>query len=229
VELCVRDTGHGITPALQGRIFDPYFTTKAQGKGTGMGLAVVHGIVKSHGGTILVESLPGQGTCFRILFPRTEGVAKKTPQSQEKLPMGHESILFVDDEPFLVDLGQQMLTRLGYKVTSCVNALEALEKIRQAPSGFDLVITDMTMPHMTGEELAERIAALRPDLPIILCTGYSEHMLTEKASRLGLAGFVKKPITINELACAIRNVLDLPCRHNQTAATPPRLRVIAND
>ncbi len=208
LELMVSDTGYGIQPDHLGRIFDPYFTTKTQGKGTGMGLAVVHGIVKSHGGAIQVESPPGQGACFRVLLPVCEGEIENTAEKMEKLPRGSESILLVDDENPILDLGKQMLTHLGYRVECRSDALSALETIRRRAGHYDLVITDMTMPHMTGDLLAKQIMAIRDDLPVILCTGYSERMSEEKAVRIGIAAFLMKPLTIGDLARTIRKVLD---------------------
>jgi signal transduction histidine kinase/ActR/RegA family two-component response regulator len=208
LEVRVRDNGPGITPALQERIFDPYFTTKAQGKGSGMGLAVVRSIVKSHGGSIDVESEPGSGACFCVLLPITTQLAQITSEQTKTLPSGTESILFVDDESVLADLGKQMLSRLGYRVTCCERSLDALALVQENPTGFDLVITDTTMPHMTGDALAAQVLAIRPDLPIILCTGYSEQIDEQTAARLGISAFLMKPLAISDLAHKLRNVLD---------------------
>jgi PAS domain S-box-containing protein len=220
-QISISDTGHGIPPALKQRIFDPYFTTKAQGKGTGMGLAVARGIVQSHSGAIDVESDPGKGTCFRILFPLTTTMIEVTSEKRESLPTGTESVLFVDDEPVLVDLGQQMLTRLGYKVTCCEDSQEAFELFQKDPYRFDLVITDTTMPNMTGDILASQLLALRPDLPVFLCTGYSEQITQEKATRIGIAAFLMKPLSISDLALTLRSTLD----RRPQAANTPHLRV----
>jgi PAS domain S-box-containing protein len=217
LEISITDTGHGIPPALKERIFDPYFTTKAQGKGTGMGLAVARGIVQSHGGAIDVDSDPGEGTCFRILFPITTAMIDVTTENMESLPTGTESVLFVDDEPVLVDLGQQMLRRLGYKVTRCENSQEALDLFKKDPYRFDLVITDTTMPNMTGDILASQLLALRPDLPVFLCTGYSEQITPEKAVRIGIAAFLMKPLSVSDLALTLRSTLD---RRLQASNTP---------
>ena len=208
VELRVEDTGRGIKQTILPRIFDPYFTTKEKGKGTGMGLAVVHGIVKSHGGAIHVDSIVGKGTCISVVFPATAGVVKMPTEKTNNLPKGYESILLVDDEPFLVDLGYQMLSRLGYRVTCCTDSPEACDMVCRAPDRFDLVITDMTMPDMTGETLARRIMAVRNDLPVILCTGYSERISEEKAGRLGISAFLMKPLTLGDLSRTVRTVLD---------------------
>lgn len=221
LEIRIKDTGHGIPPAVKQRIFDPYFTTKAQGKGTGMGLAVARGIVQSHGGAIDVDSDPGRGTCFRILFPLTTTVIEVSSEKRESLPTGTESVLFVDDESVLVDLGEQMLTRLGYKVTCCEDSQEALDLFQDNPYRFDLVITDTTMPNMTGDILASRLLALRPDLPVFLCTGYSEQITQEKATRIGIAAFLMKPLSISDLALTLRSTLD---RRLQASHTP-HLRV----
>jgi PAS domain S-box-containing protein len=208
LELRVRDTGPGISPALRERIFDPYFTTKAQGKGTGMGLSVVRSIVESHGGSIDVESRFGKGACFCVLLPATSRMARITSHRQNALPHGTEAILYVDDEPVLVDLGRQMLSRLGYRVTCCDNSFDALALVKDNPNRFDLVVTDTTMPAMTGDVLAGRLLDIRPDLPVILCTGYSEQVTHETASDLGISAFLMKPLAIGDLAFTLRSVLD---------------------
>ena len=207
VQLSVSDTGIGINRSQIKRIFEPYFTTKPKGKGTGMGLSVAHGIVESHGGIIRVESSPGKGSCFRILFPMTMQRMYASAEKDQCLPKGNESILFVDDEKYLGDVGQQMLTRLGYRVTSCGNPLDALELLKMNPGSYDLLITDMTMPHMTGDILARDAMAIRPDIPVVLCTGYSELITAEKANQLGIAAFLMKPFTISDMACTVRAVL----------------------
>jgi PAS domain S-box-containing protein len=204
----ISDTGDGIAPALQKRIFDPYFTTKAQGKGTGMGLAVARGIVQSHSGAIRMESEVGKGASFEILFPSTSVLTTSSSDQKVPLPCGTESVLFVDDEPVLTELGNQMLTRLGYQVTVCQDPAEALELFRKDPHRFDLVITDATMPSMTGDILATHILALRPGIPVLLCTGYSEQITHEKASRIGVAAFLMKPLSISDLAFSLRRTLD---------------------
>lgn len=208
LQISISDTGHGISPALQQRIFDPYYTTKAQGKGTGMGLAVARGIVQSHGGAIQVESQVGKGACFNILFPLTSALAVPSSEKKESLPTGTESVLFVDDEPVLTELGQQMLKRLGYRVTSCEDSQQALRLFMKDPYQFDLVITDTTMPNMRGDILASRMLAIRPDIPVFLCTGYSEQITQEKASQIGIAAFLMKPLSIGDLAFSLRRTLD---------------------
>lgn len=207
VELVVSDTGPGIPSDALERIFEPYFTTKEVGKGTGIGLAVVHGIVKSHNGTIAAENKAGGGAVFRVILPAQSTPEEKTT-SEQSLPTGDESILFVDDEPYLMDLGRLMLGRLGYTVTGQKSSRVALEVYRDDPGRFDLVITDQTMPHMTGVELARQLLAISPELPIILCTGFSPVVDQEKADSLGIKGFVHKPVVMDELARLVRNALD---------------------
>jgi len=192
------------------RIFDPYFTTKEAGKGTGLGLAVVHGIVQSHGGAIKVYSEPGKGTTFHIYFPRVE-ISAEGPSlglTEESLPRGKgEHIFLIDDEPVLLEIGKQMLEHLGYQVTVRTSSIEALGLFSSQPGPFHLVITDMTMPNMTGEKLAREILRIRPGLPIILCTGFSEHVTEEKAKALGIREFLMKPLTLKYLARAVRRNL----------------------
>ena len=208
VKLTVSDTGHGIEPELLERIFDPYFTTKRPDEGSGMGLAVVHGIVKSHGGMITVESKVGEGTTFHIFFPGVEREVTFRTEPPEHFLMGNERVLFVDDEQAMADTGKQMLEALGYKVAAETSGTEALEVFRAHPDKFDLVITDQTMPDVTGEMLAEELMRIRPDIPIILCTGYSEIMTEEKAKAMGIREFVMKPIVTRNIAETIRSVLD---------------------
>ena len=190
VRLTVRDTGPGIAPTIMGRIFDPYFTTKEVGNGTGMGLAVVHGIVKNHGGAISVQSGLGAGASFHVYFPVLEVDAAGESPEAVLLPLGHERILFIDDEPALGTMGQRLLQHLGYEVITETSSLEALALFTRHPDRFDLVITDMTMPQMTGKRLAQEMLRMRPDIPIILCTGFSEHINEEEARALGLGPFL---------------------------------------
>jgi CheY-like chemotaxis protein len=189
------------------RIFEPFFTTKNVGEGTGMGLAVVHGIVTSHEGAITVESAPGQGATFAVYLPRLVDPTTSTVDIQEPLSGGGERLLFVDDEAALVHLGQAALENLGYSVVVCTSSLEALDVFRAAPQRFDLVITDYTMPTMTGEVLAHELRCIRPDIPIILYTGFSDIMMAERAQALGIDAFVLKPVRVRDLNLAIRQVL----------------------
>jgi len=208
LRLTISDTGYGIEPAIMERIFDPYFTTKEKGEGTGMGLSVVNGIVKGHGGAITVYSEPGKGSTFNVFFPVVEDVVEAKTEDEEPLPEGNERILFVDDEPSLVDVTRQKLEKLGYKVVGTISSLEALELFKSKPQGFDLVITDTTMPHMTGDILATEIMKIRPDIPVILCTGYSERISKARAEDLGISAFAMKPLLMRELATTVRGVLD---------------------
>ena len=204
----IRDTGHGIPPNIMDRIFDPFFTTKEHTEGTGMGLSVAHGIVKSHGGAINVASRPGRGTTFRIYLPQIVKGEKADRGQTPPMPSGSERVLFVDDETMLVDMSRQILERLGYQVTACTSSTEALQHFQNDPSAVDLVITDMTMPHMTGKELATALLRIKPQLPIILCTGFSEAITEEAARRIGIQAFILKPIVMSELAETMRRVLD---------------------
>ncbi|MCD4716184.1 MAG: PAS domain S-box protein, partial [Desulfobacterales bacterium] len=206
--LTVRDTGYGMTPEVIERIFDPYFTTKEKGVGTGMGLAVVHGIVRGYGGSIEVQSDMGKGSIFHVYLPMVETQVMEEPEILEPLPVGNENILFIDDESGLVDIGKQMLQYLGYDVTTRTSSIEALELCRTKPDRFDLVITDMTMPQMTGDKLAMELIRLRPNIPIILCTGYSGYISEEKAKNMGFRAFAMKPLVLRDLAKTVRKVLD---------------------
>lgn len=208
VRLSVSDTGHGITPDVKERIFDPYFTTKGVGEGTGLGLAVVHGIVKDHAGAITVYSETGKGTTFHIFLPVIEKAEEPKKETMGPLPTGHERILFIDDDPSLVEIGREILGKLGYDVVAKTSSIEALELFREQPDKFDLVITDMTMPNMTGDRLAAELMKIRPDIPTILCSGFSEKMSNEKADALGIKNFLMKPIVMKDLAKTIRKVLD---------------------
>jgi PAS domain S-box-containing protein len=208
VKLTVRDTGHGIEPEIANRIFDPYFTTKEVGKGTGMGLSVVHGIVRSYDGMITVTSEPGKGSVFEVLFPVIEAETKQKVKEPEALPTGNERILFVDDEQSLVKVVRRILEQLGYEVETKINPVEALELFRSGPDRFDLVITDMSMPQMTGKRLVKEILNIRADMPIVLCTGYHEKISEEKARGLGIKDYVTKPFVMQNFALTVRKVLD---------------------
>ena len=208
VHLSVSDTGQGVSPEIRERIFDPYFTTKEVGKGTGMGLAIVHGIVQRYGGFIDCRSVIGEGTVFNVNLPVLAEVSLPEAATDLIIPVGRESILFVDDEEILAEMAQSMLTRLGYTVTVRTTSLETLATFENQPDAFDLVITDQTMPGMTGLDLARRMLLIRPDLPIILCTGYSSQVSEEQARSAGIRGFALKPMAKADLAALIRKVLD---------------------
>ncbi|RPI74849.1 MAG: PAS domain S-box protein, partial [Desulfobacteraceae bacterium] len=207
LQLSVSDSGHGIEPTIINRIFDPYFTTKKVGEGTGLGLAVVHGIVKNHGGVILVESQPGRGTTFHVLLASVSTQPDPGAPVVTELPKGHERILFVEDERAVAEALKLLLEKLGYVVTLKTSSLEALEIFRDHAQAFDLVITDQTMPVMTGLSLAKEMLKIRPELPIILCTGFSEQVNEENAKALGIKAFIMKPIMMQEMAKVLRKVL----------------------
>jgi PAS domain S-box-containing protein len=208
VKLTISDTGVGISAAHMDRIFDPYYTTKEVGRGTGMGLAVVHGIMETHRGKIKVSSQPAKGTAFEIFFRAIEETPVVEARETETLPQGRETILFVDDEKAIVKLNRARLQGLGYQVSGTSDPLEALEMFRHKSIQFDLVITDMTMPQMMGDELAAELMKIRPDIPIILCTGFSGRISEEQALENGIRAFVMKPLDVRELAETIRKVLD---------------------
>ena len=207
LKLSVSDTGHGIHPNTHEKIFVPYFTTKEKGEGTGLGLAVVQGIINSHGGAITVESEVGKGATFHVYIPTIQREVAMDEVESTALPMGHERILLVDDEQPLVEIGKQMLERLGYNVAARTSSIEALELFKAQPNRFDLVITDIVMPNMTGEKLAEKLMAIRADIPIILCTGYSEKFTRRQASDMGIQSFLMKPLVMRDLAGTVRQAL----------------------
>lgn len=208
VRIKVSDTGVGISPDIIESIFDPYFTTKGPGEGTGMGLALVHGIVESYGGEITVDSKPGAGTVFAIYLPKIKKQNEIISKDAEILPDGTEHILYVDDELPLASMGGLILESLGYAVTTRTSSVEALALFRAQPNKFDLVITDMTMPNMTGDQLAAEMMKIRFDIPIILCTGYSKKISDKAAADIGIRAFAYKPLVKAELANTVRKVLD---------------------
>ncbi len=208
MHLTVADTGTGIAPEIGEKIFDPYFTTKEIGKGTGMGLAIIHGIVKSRGGSLSYRSHADSGTVFHVLLPIVDEPASSEEPSAVGADQGSEHILLIDDEEMLVEMGRSMLERLGYRVTTRQSSIEALTTFQNQPQSFDLVITDQTMPLMTGSDLARRMLQIRPDLPIILCTGYSSIISEEKARSLGIRGFALKPLVKKDISRLIRDALD---------------------
>ncbi|MFZ5770643.1 MAG: cache domain-containing protein [Thermodesulfobacteriota bacterium] len=208
IELAISDTGHGIGPDIIDKIFDPFFTTKEQGRGTGMGLSIAYGIIRDYGGTITLESQLHQGTTFHIYIPQCEGEAVAEGPSSGAVPTGRERILLVDDEELLAGMSKRMLEKLGYQVTVKLHGFEALELFCQQPEQFDAVITDQTMPGMTGMELAGRLLRIRADLPIILCTGYSSMVDEEMAKAKGIREFALKPLSREQIATLLRRVLD---------------------
>ena len=209
LKLSISDTGHGIAPENYEKIFDPYFTTKKKEEGTGLGLAVVQGIVKSHNGAVIVESEVGKGTVFHVYLPAIKRKLETEEDISAPLPMGHERILLVDDEQPLVEIGKQMLQRLGYTVSTRTSSIEALELFRTNPDRFDLVITDIVMPNMTGEKLAEKIMEIRSDIPVILCTGYSEKITRKQAAEMGIQSLLMKPLVMYDLATTVRQALSM--------------------
>jgi len=207
--LTVRDEGVGMEPAVMDRIFEPYYTTKEPGKGTGLGLSVIHGIVKNHGGFITVESTAGKGSVFHVHLPTLDDVEADIEKTASVAKSGdNERILLLDDEPQIVAMEKKLLEKLGYRVTARTSSVEALETFARQPDQFDLVITDMTMPNMTGDQLARSIWDIRPGVPVILCTGYNEMMSEDKAIAMGICKFILKPIEKDELALAIRSALN---------------------
>jgi len=209
LQLEVKDTGQGMHPTVLGRIFEPYFTTKEQSKGTGLGLSVVHGIVKSHGGEIRVFSEPGKGSTFQLYLPLIQNVESEEETETITTELrGTERILLVDDEEDIVKMEKLVLERLGYRVTAQISSTEALNIFCSQPEQFDLVITDMTMPTMTGIELALKLMNIRPNIPIILCSGFNEMVSEEKAKALGIKSYIQKPVELSVLGQLIRDVLE---------------------
>lgn len=222
LELVISDTGHGIPRELLSKIFDPYFTTKGKNEGTGLGLAVVHGIVKNFGGHISVYSEPGKGATFNIYLPRIESPHKTEEQSvSPTYPTGTERALIVDDEELLTEMMKDMLESLNYSVTATTDSSHAAQAFEQSPESFDFIITDMTMPGMDGLELIKNVTQINPDIPIILCTGFSELIDGSKAESLGVKKFLMKPVLKQDLAISVREVLDqnysTPALESETA------------
>lgn len=207
LKLSVKDTGHGMERHILEKMFDPFFTTKKPGEGTGMGLTVVHGIIKAHEGAIRVQSEVDKGSEFQVYLPRVGKTPADRVSEGKIAENGKEDILFVDDEEWLVEMWQEILGALGFRVTATTSSQEALEIFRRDPQAFDLVITDQTMPHLTGLELAQEVLSLRPQLPIILCTGFSELVTPEKAKKAGIREYIMKPLSISELTGAISRAL----------------------
>lgn len=209
LQLTVKDTGCGIEPAIRDRIFDPYFTTREIGKGSGMGLAVVLGIVKNHEGAIFISSESGKGTTIKVLFPVIEEEPQPEKKSSDEIQSGSERILFIDDEYALAKMGSEILGRLGYQVEIETNPLNALNLFCTRPFQFDLIVTDMTMPYMTGEQLLKKILKCRHDMPVMLCTGYNKKIDRKRAIEIGFRRYIEKPLDKHTLAKAVRDVLDV--------------------
>ena len=208
LRITVRDTGHGMDRETQARIFDPFFTTKRLGEGSGMGLSVVHGIVNAHNGVLTVSSQTGIGSTFNVYLPQHEGAINAEKVSPIEVPLGKERVLLIDDNAELGRVEGQVLERLGYQVTIDDSSVSALDRFNENPAAWDLVITDQAMPKMTGVKLAREMMKIRPDIPIILLTGYSDIVTAEKAKALGIREFVMKPVLSQELGLTIRRVLD---------------------
>jgi CheY-like chemotaxis protein len=206
--LTVSDTGHGMSSETLERIFEPYFTTKEMGKGTGMGLAVVHGIIQSYDGAIQVKSKPGQGAVFNVFLPLCDPPTQFGASDPPSVEGGTETIMFVDDEVQIKSAGKNILESYGYTVYAHSDAREALEAFKKDPGKFDLVITDLTMPHLTGFQLARELVSIRPTLPVILCTGYRDSISPEEAEQMGIRTIVTKPLTHTALGRVVRQILE---------------------
>jgi CheY-like chemotaxis protein/two-component sensor histidine kinase len=208
LKLMISDTGCGMNDVTLKKIFDPYFTTKEPDKGTGLGLSVVHGIVESHGGAIWVNSEPEQGTRFEVLLPQIAIDKHAADKGDDPIPTGTEKILFIDDEGALVETGKSILEKLGYRVEAHTDPQKAFDEFTAHGDDYDLVITDMSMPCLTGEELSKQLLEIRPDIPIVLCTGYSDQLDAANAYAMGIKQFLIKPLEMVKLANIIREVLD---------------------
>lgn len=210
IHLAVTDTGCGMDPATMDNIFEPYFTTKVAGEGTGLGLAVVHGIVESHNGHITVNSASGQGTTFDIYLPLVEQEADDFTLDTRQRPVvgGNERLIIVDDEEKIATMATKLLSQYGYQVVSFNNAQQALQEFRKAPDSFDMVITDMTMPYMTGTDLAQHLLEIKPSLPVVLCTGHSDIVNRDKALAMGISEYCEKPVSLDKMLRTVRTNLD---------------------
>ncbi len=227
--LSVSDTGSGMDNDIKARIFEPYFTTKNPGEGTGMGLPVVQGIVESHGGAINVSSIPGQGSNFRVFLPRINGAVHPRFTPSTSIRGGNERILFIDNESVLVGMAREQLEQLGYTIVGRTDSLKALEVFSANPHRFDIVITDLTMPHMNGIQLARKFLEIRPDIPIILCTGFSNATAAREALKIGIKEVVMKPMVLETMAHAIRKSLDSKKEgKNRRPADKSKFKVISN-
>lgn len=208
LKLIIADNGHGIDPAVLPRIFEPYFTTKEHGEGTGMGLAMVHGIVRDHGGDIKVYSEVGIGTTVQVLFPVVDENPEPVSETAGVLPTGTERILYVDDEQFIVEIGKELLGSLGYSVEIFTSPPDCLAAFRSRPDDYDLIITDFAMPLMDGEKLIAEARRIRRSIPVILCTGFGTNVLSERLTALGIESVLMKPVSAVELATAVRKTID---------------------
>jgi CheY-like chemotaxis protein len=208
VKLMISDNGSGMDKKILNRVFEPYYTTKDIGKGSGIGLSVVHGIVEEHGGAITVDSHPGEGTTFTLFLPIHAGQLEDARSEENFQPVGNERILYVDDEPAIAKLGKRHLENLGYSVESTTDPLQALRMVKANPDNFDLVVSDMAMPQMTGDELITEVLKIRNEIKTIICTGFSTKISEKEAREIGATSFVMKPFNKAELAQAIRQALD---------------------
>ncbi len=215
LRLSIGDSGNGIPPDMINRIFEPYFTTKPTDEGTGLGLSTVHGIIKDHGGCVKVYSEVGVGTTFHVFLPAAASCPENAASPVNPLPTGNEFILFVDDEKTLTDLGRDLLERLGYRVETRTSAIDAIEAFRINSDKYDLVISDVTMPKITGDEIARQMKTIRPDIPIILCGGFSDRIHTKTVEDIGISAVLMKPVIYADLARTIRQVLETRWRNNQ--------------
>ncbi len=210
LQLKIRDTGTGMDNDTKTKIFDPYFSTKEPGEGTGLGLAVVHGIVEDHAGIIEVDSELEQGTTFRIYLPVYEGEIEASTQEKQSLPLEglNETIMLVDDEPSILNLIKKLLTTYKYRVFTFTNGVQAFQELKLQPEKYDLIITDLTMPYMTGTQLAQNVLEIKADMPIILCTGHSKLYNREKILAMGIGEYLEKPLKLDELLFSVRKMLD---------------------